>query len=133
MADYDRFRSFAERYVVERAGSFRTGFEQEDAFAAVLDAKGIYNNIAAQAKYMDQPEQGETTQSPLQGAGQQAAPNAFNPIPPRTGIGSSNPQQVRVRVASPPHAIGTGNTAPVLTPPPSWRDTVRTILKGGTT
>jgi hypothetical protein len=115
MADFDRFRSFAERYVVERAGSFRTGFEQEDAFAAVLDAKGIYNNIAAQAKYMDQPEQAETTQSPLQGAGQQAAPNAFNPLSPRRGIRSPAGASGAIGTGKlPPHAIGTGNTAPVL-------------------
>lgn len=49
MPDFDRFRSFAERYVVGRAASFRTGHEREDAWAATLDAKTIYGNIARAA------------------------------------------------------------------------------------
>lgn len=40
-----RFRSFAERYVIQRASMFRVGFEKEDAFAAVMDAKTVYKQI----------------------------------------------------------------------------------------
>jgi hypothetical protein len=43
--DYSRYRSFAERYVVERAGTFRVGYEQEDAWKAQQDALSIYNSI----------------------------------------------------------------------------------------
>lgn len=42
----ERFRSFAERYVIARASLFRVGHEQEDAWAAMLDAKSIYQQIA---------------------------------------------------------------------------------------
>lgn len=40
-----RFRSFAERYVVERAASFRAGHEQEDAWACVQEAVNVYTTI----------------------------------------------------------------------------------------
>lgn len=45
VADFDRFRSFAERYVVARAPTFGVGTERKDAWVATLDAKTIYNNI----------------------------------------------------------------------------------------
>lgn len=44
-SEEERFRSFAERYVIERSVNFRVGYEQEDAWAAMLDAKGIYTQI----------------------------------------------------------------------------------------
>ena len=109
MADFDRFRSFAERYVIERASSFRTGHEQEDAWTAILDSKTLYHQISEQAKYMDKPEQ-----APSQGVGamQQAA---------------SNPYRGAVSVRLP---------QVVTTPPPQaalgLRGYVRTMLKGGT-
>lgn len=42
-----RFRSFAERYVIERASTFRVGGneELEDAWNAVARAKTLYNHI----------------------------------------------------------------------------------------
>ena len=43
--DYTRFRSFAERYVCERASSFKTGQEKEDAWQATLDARTIFEQI----------------------------------------------------------------------------------------
>lgn len=46
----ERFRSFAERYVVARAAHFTPGQEQEQAWAAILDAKAMYNGIALQSK-----------------------------------------------------------------------------------
>lgn len=64
MADHDRFRSFAERYIIERASSFRSGSEREDAWAATLDAKTIYGNIARAAKDAEPEIQ-------VQGIGQQ--------------------------------------------------------------
>ena len=44
--DTTRFRSFAERYVIERASSFRVGHEKEDAWSAIKDADRIYKMIA---------------------------------------------------------------------------------------
>lgn len=42
----DRWRSFAERYVIARAASFRPGFELEDGWRAVKDAEKIYLMVA---------------------------------------------------------------------------------------
>lgn len=51
LADETRFRSFAERYVIERASTFRVGGvdEMEDAWNAVARAKTIYNHIREKA------------------------------------------------------------------------------------
>jgi hypothetical protein len=40
-----RFRSFAERYLIERAGQFRQEHLAEDTWACILDAKRAYNMI----------------------------------------------------------------------------------------
>lgn len=42
-----RFRSFAERYVIARAPSFRPGHEEEDQWTCMLNAKSAYKKIAA--------------------------------------------------------------------------------------
>lgn len=47
--DFDRTRSFVERYVLERAAHFRLGFEKEDAWIAILDGKTIYDGIGRMA------------------------------------------------------------------------------------
>lgn len=45
-AKQDRVRSFMERYVIERAGSFRADHEDEDMWHAVLSARRAYRLIA---------------------------------------------------------------------------------------
>lgn len=40
-----RFRSFAERYIISRAPFFRVGFEAEDGWACLMDAKRLYKMI----------------------------------------------------------------------------------------
>lgn len=40
-----RFRSFAERYVIARADKFRVGHEAEDGWHALMDAKRLYTMI----------------------------------------------------------------------------------------
>lgn len=50
---HSRFRSFAERYVIERARTFQQGNELEDAWQATLQARTIYNQIAAVANSVD--------------------------------------------------------------------------------
>lgn len=72
----DRFRSFAERYIIARAASFRTGHELEDGWHAVQDAKKLYgmardgadeiNNAERQARqnYLEAVSQMAPTQSP---------------------------------------------------------------------
>lgn len=51
----DRFRSFTERYIIERATHFEIGREQEQAWLALQDAKKIYGMIAEAANPV--PEQ----------------------------------------------------------------------------
>jgi hypothetical protein len=40
-----RFRSFAERYLVERCRDWKEGEIDERAWAAILEAKSIYNKV----------------------------------------------------------------------------------------
>lgn len=47
---YTRRVSFVERYVIERASTFRLGHEKEDAWSAVLSAQSIYNIIQQQGE-----------------------------------------------------------------------------------
>lgn len=53
--DFDRFRSFAERYVVARAPTFDPKTEQEDAWEALLNARTIYEQIGQMSKTVDPP------------------------------------------------------------------------------
>lgn len=80
MADYDRFRSFAERYIIERASGFRTGHEREDAWTATLDAKTIYGNIARAAQDAEPDVMSSAVSMPgaMAGVGQQAQVNNPN-------------------------------------------------------
>lgn len=45
--EQDRFRAFAEQYVVSRAPSFKPGDEQQGGWQAALDAKTIYDTIVS--------------------------------------------------------------------------------------
>lgn len=56
--EQERFRSFAERYLVERASTFRVGSEDEDAWKCGLNARTAYDMVEQLAmKYADKPEQ----------------------------------------------------------------------------
>ena len=84
MVDQDetRFRSFAERYVIERTSTFPIGEEDKHGWEAIQRAKTAYKQIAmvAQATYGKDP--GE------QQAIQQAAHNSpGNPIMSALGPG----------------------------------------------
>lgn len=45
-----RFRSFAERYVIARAATFRAGQEDEDGWAAALVAKSLFRKMEAMGR-----------------------------------------------------------------------------------
>lgn len=66
--EYDRFASFAERYVVARAPLFRLGHETEDGWKALKDAEVLYNRIQQQVMGRNSnstpPVQGAVSQSP---------------------------------------------------------------------
>lgn len=42
-----RFRSFAERYTIERASTFREAYLMEDTWRCIQDAKRAYKQIEA--------------------------------------------------------------------------------------
>jgi hypothetical protein len=44
---HQRFRSFAERYMIERASTFRADHIDEDTWRCVMDAKRAYKQIEA--------------------------------------------------------------------------------------
>lgn len=48
-----RFRSFAERYLIARAGFLRTGHELEDGWKVLLDAKSLYVMIRRNGENID--------------------------------------------------------------------------------
>jgi hypothetical protein len=81
MPEVDRFRSFAERYIVERAGQFEKGKEREEAWQATLDAKTIYQNIARAAR--DAEPEGPSF---AQQVGQQAQCNRVDTPPTRPSL-----------------------------------------------
>ena len=68
MADQEqtRFRSFAERYVIERASGFKS---DTDAWTAVQDAMRVYRMIAQQSGRVSCPQADDAQQA---GVGQQA-------------------------------------------------------------
>lgn len=43
--DNPRFRSFAERYIIERCREWKEGEIDERSWAAILEAKSIYNKV----------------------------------------------------------------------------------------
>lgn len=91
MAEFDRFRSFAERYVIERAGGFVKGEETTDAWQAILDARTIYNSIGNVSKNVDVADTafGGAMQAGVTGpsqnwgsGGQSAPPSNMMSVPP---------------------------------------------------
>jgi hypothetical protein len=70
--DKQRFRSFCERYLIERAGSFLPGQERQDAWNAVLDANAIYKIIEQQGEVAAEKWERENSE---QWIAQQAAQN----------------------------------------------------------
>lgn len=116
----DRFRSFIERYVIARAGTFEVGREQEQAWLAIQDAKAVYG-MAAQAKNGTDPVQ-ETAGPPgVAGAATQAPSNP--PYP--TARGPRN--AAKVPGGHPrPWAVMKIDVEP---PPRSWMERVASALK----
>lgn len=70
-----RFRSFAERYVIARAATFRAGQEDEDGWAAALQAKSLYRKMEAMGRGVTKEDiamQGPDTPPDPQAQGQMA-------------------------------------------------------------
>lgn len=54
-----RFRSFAERYVIARADKFRVGHEAEDGWHALMDAKRLYTMIRQGGENLSPEDSGQ--------------------------------------------------------------------------
>lgn len=117
MAEYDRFRSFAERYIIERAGQFRPGFEREDAWNATIDAKTIYQNIALHAK----------TAEPTEDAVQQAVQQAVHRVGGQGAAQGLWPSPQKLYAAGGAISGQTGPLPQVVSPPP---DNTHELLSG---
>lgn len=80
-----RFRSYAERYVLARAPTFREGHEDEDAWQATLQAQGAYKRIAEVAKGFrpSQFEDAQPTQAVYPNGGGATGPTLYNPPTPQ--------------------------------------------------
>ena len=74
MPDLDKFRSFAERYVIERAASFRKGFEKEDGWEAIQTARSLYKMIEGVGHNMDVTLEDARIKAVLQAVNAAAAP-----------------------------------------------------------
>lgn len=80
-ADIDRFRSFAERYVIARAPEFDKSTEQADAWEALLNARTIYEQIADMSRrHVDHPTSNTAPVLP-DGQGQKYGGPVFVPRP----------------------------------------------------
>ena len=79
----DRFRSFAERYIIARAPEFTKGKELEEGWQAIQDAKKLYQMTAAvqdaEQSKVTQQQQIEESMAKLQAM--QAMVQAVKPIP----------------------------------------------------
>jgi hypothetical protein len=71
-------QSFLERYVIERAGSFRVGHEGEDTWKAILDGRRAFEQIQRTAHDY---ELSKSVTLPAGNAGQ-ALPQEFAGLPP---------------------------------------------------
>ena len=82
MADQEqtRFRSFAERYVIERASGFKS---DNDAWTAVQDAMRVYKMIEQQSAHVSRqldPTQGGSQQAGVRTAPDLQAPRGDRPV-----------------------------------------------------
>lgn len=91
-----RFRSFAERYIIERCSTYAHGQAGlETAHSDVQEAKRVYTLIAGVAEHIDVPEQQPYVGVQTQQAPQQAAQNQQSIMSGRPTIyGQLNPPGV---------------------------------------
>jgi hypothetical protein len=105
--DVTRFRSFAERYVIERASTFKNDTEMQDAWSAVERAKSIYKHIENVANVENDKDMREEHATRSQGMQATQGP------PGATGM--TGPSQTIAR-----HPIGTRVLAPPANNSQSW-------------
>lgn len=95
-----RFRSFAERYMIARAPSFRDGHEEEDQWTCILNAKSAFRKIEAMGRGVTNEDEKLAKdmgpgQGPMQGqnnaAGASVTGRLPNPVGPATPLQSQSP------------------------------------------
>lgn len=99
----ERFRSFAERFVLARAPTFRDGKIEDDSWAAILDAKSIYAKIESVSKgFARNDEDGSAEQAranvggftgPIGPTGARGIPQQASQAPKRNPITNVELQQ----------------------------------------
>ena len=98
-----RFRSYAERYVLARAPTFREGHEDEDSWHATLQAKSAYQRIAETAKgfrpFQQDAEGAQGPSSQQAGSGMNYPGGAYSGrVPPAIAVQPGPPQKAGVKV-----------------------------------
>ena len=83
---YDRFRSFAERYIIARAPEFTKGKELEEGWQAIQDAKKLYQMTANSSRDAEEAENAMPQMDPeimtaLQNIAEAASKAGFSPSP----------------------------------------------------
>lgn len=81
-----RFRSFCERYMIERASTFRADHEEEDQWTCLLNAKSAYRKIEAMGR-------GITNEDKALQDKRNAEQDAMPP-PLRSGVGQQQPHMI---------------------------------------
>ena len=74
-----RFQSFAERYVIARAPTFKTGNEREEAWRAVLDARGMYRQITEMQRSEEHPDEAQPPERGLEAGAQDVLRQSDDP------------------------------------------------------
>jgi len=124
-----RFRSFAERYIIERASSFETGKEDAGIWKALQDAKRAYSMIERSAHAVEKTMQ-EAMEHEYRNALQvgNASNNNIAPgqlIPVARPIISGPPSLSKTVQEQALKALADPNT------PPTIKERVRKFLQGG--
>jgi hypothetical protein len=106
--DVTRFRSFAERYVIERASTFKADTEMQDAWSAVERAKSIYKHIENVADVEARKDQGGAPTERSQSS------------PGNTGTIQGTVQSLAAKIASARRAVIQGPSGPPAINSQSW-------------
>lgn len=123
----ERFRSFAERYIVARASVWKPGEEDTAGWVAVQDAKRLYKQIAKQGEIVDQEFREEAYKQ--QAATNQAqTPTGSGPYTPHIRA-AQNTLQPPVTPSPPGDTLAMLKHRYVLAPDPVARENAFAALK----
>lgn len=122
---YDRFRSFAERYLAARAAGFTVGKELEEGWQAIQDAKKLYQMIG-RASVDAEPDLRQRVEAELnatqQGVAQGPPPNLYLQI---GGLNPTDPpnKQLNEAIEIHRHYLTAG-----ASPPPALMSLIHKLM-----